>query len=357
MGSALERRRVSETIQMKIHTRQELRNQLRMGKVSPVYLLFGSETYLRNLASRTIADIVLKDSNLREFNDTEISLDEVGIVGALTSAEQRPMIDAKQVVRIKGVCVSGKKYQDNLNENDEVPLTTYLANPSDTTVLIFIADKLDKRRKISRLLLENSFAVEFKPLDSGELIKWAKDRFAGLNVQVDDRTLHLLIDLVGDDVRKLNLEIDKLSTAAMPNSVVTGELVEILVSNSREISNFELTDHLLGNRKPRALRVMKKILDDGAEPLMLLGLLSYNFHRLLMAKEMMIEGVDRTEVSKIMRLPYSKQNQFLETARRTERNKFARILTRLSAADLAIKTSIATPRLQIELLVCELANI
>ena len=43
-------------------------------------------------------------------------------------------------------------------------------------------------------------------------------------------------------------------------------------------------------------------LDDGAEPLMLLGLLSYNFHRLFLAKEMMDEGVDRKEVAGVVTL-------------------------------------------------------
>ena len=90
---------------------------------------------------------------------------------------------------------------------------------------------------------------------------------------------------------------------------------------------------------------------------MLLGLLTYNFRRLFLAKEMMVEGVDRKEVSKVMRLPYSKQKTFLETARRTDRDKFQWILNRLAETDLAIKTSVATPRLQIEMLVCELVSV
>ena len=339
---------------MKVFSRSDLRNQLRQQEVSPVYVLFGEETYLRNLASETIANITLKDASMRDFNEIEISLNEVGVSEALLAAEQRPMLDARRLVRVTDVCVSGNKNKDNLSENDEDILQSYLSNPSDTSVLVFLVDELDKRRKISKLLLKHSYAVEFKALQDAELIQWAKDKLREYKVQADSMTLQYLVALVGNDVRKLNLEVKKLSTAAMPEGVVSVELVEKLVPNSRELSNFKLTDHLLSNEGIKALKVMKKILDDGAEPLMLLGMLSYNFHRLVMAKELMEEGVDRSEVSRIVRLPYRNQQSFLETARRTKREKFSWILKRLSEADIAIKTSIATPRLQIEMLICEL---
>ena len=65
----------------------------------------------------------------------------------------------------------------------------------------------------------------------------------------------------------------RAAVAALPDKLITIELVESLVPNSREISNFDLSDHLLAKNKTRALEVLKKTLDDGAEPLMLLGLI------------------------------------------------------------------------------------
>jgi DNA polymerase-3 subunit delta len=160
---------------------------------------------------------------------------------------------------------------------------------------------------------------------------------------------------VGNNVRRLTTEIEKLSVAALPDSLITFELVETLVPNSRELSNFELTDYLLSKNKVKALEVLKKILDDGVEPLMLLGLVASNFHRLLLSKELMRQGVERREVARIMKLPYGKQEDFLATARRTDTTELTKFLQRIFETDLAIKTSRGTPRLQIEMLVCELA--
>lgn len=346
---------------MNILSREDLRNQLKRHEFAPVYLLFGAETYLRDLAAKTIADMVLADSSLREFNETELSLTSMPVAHALSSAEQMPMISQKRVVKIIDVVVSASGTKDNLKEDDEEILTAYLKRPSELSVVIFVANELDKRRKISKLLLENSVAVEFKALEDTELISWARTKLKELNSEADERALRQLVGLVGNNVRRLTNEIEKLSVAALPDSLITFELVESLVPDSREISNFDLTDSLLAKNKTRALQILKKILDDGAEPLMLLGLIASNFRRLFMSKELMNQGVERREVARILKLPYGKQEDFLATARRIETEKLTRIMRRIAETDIAIKTSIGGGgktgvRLQIEMLVCELAN-
>lgn len=183
---------------------------------------------------------------------------------------------------------------------------------------------------------------------------WAKGKLKELETQADEKTLREIIALVGNNVLRLTNEIEKLAVAALPEKIISFEMVESLVPNSRELSNFELTDYLLNKNRIRALQILKKILDDGAEPLMLLGLIANNFHRLFLAKELMKQGVDRSEVAKTLKLPYSRQEEFLATARRAETETLSRHLQRIAAADLNIKTSRATPRLQIEMLVAEL---
>jgi DNA polymerase III delta subunit len=91
------------------------------------------------------------------------------------------------------------------------------------------------------------------------------------------------------------------------------------------------------------------------------GLLSYNYRRLLMAKEMMERGVDRTDVAKVLKMRWNDQEPFLAAARRADSTSLKRAITRLAETDLAIKTSVGGSgpkgaRMQIELLVCELAS-
>ena len=89
---------------------------------------------------------------------------------------------------------------------------------------------------------------------------------------------------------------------------------------------------------------------------MLIGLLASNYHRLLLAKELMAQGKPEQEVFRVVNMPFSQRKEFLATARRSDARDLAQRLERIAAADLAIKTSQATPRLQLEMLVCELAT-
>ena len=142
----------------------------------------------------------------------------------------------------------------------------------------------------------------------------------------------------------------------MPSGKITVELVEALVSRSRELMNWELTDQmLLGNRR-RALQTLEHLLDDGAPPLMLIGLIASNYRRMALAQWLLSQGAPPREIFRQVPMPPFKQNSFLATLNRTDGRTLARMIGRIAAADLGIKTSKATPRMQVEMLVCELMS-
>src|SRR6476620_6669204 len=137
--------------------REQLREQLTKQIIAPVYVLFGAETYLRDLAAKTITARSFAEGDFRDFNDTEFSVAEGDTLqNALAAAEQLPMMAHKRVVRITDVRVSATGTRDTLKEDHENALLAYLTRPSESTVLIFVADELNGNRKISKLLREYS---------------------------------------------------------------------------------------------------------------------------------------------------------------------------------------------------------
>jgi DNA polymerase-3 subunit delta len=332
---------------MSVLTREKLWGELKAKRIAPLYLLFGAEDYLRDAAARSIADEVLRGAGLREFNEASFSLAGVDVQQAIAAAEQLPMMSERRVVRITDF---GK-----LREADEGALLRYLARPAESSVVIFVADELDKRRKLSKTLLETCASVEFATLSDNELTAWARDHLKKLKADADERTLRQIVGLVGTSVRRLVNELDKLATAALPGGRVTMDLVDTLVGRSRELSNFELTDRLIAKDRKGALKTLRRLLDDEAEPVMLLGLIASNYHRLALAKELMSAGRPKEEVFRLVPMPFNKREDFLATARRTDSADLARRISRIASADLAIKTSLGTPRLQLELLICELS--
>lgn len=328
-------------------TRQQLEASLKEGKLAALYLLIGEETYLRDQAMRAIAEAALKDSLLREFNESRFSLLSGGALDAIAAAEQFPMMSERRVVYVQDF---GK-----LREADEEALKRYLENPVATSVVIFIAGDLDKRRTLARALLERCTVVECQAISDVDAIRWAKDYLRPLKVAASDEVLREIIGLVGTDIQTLHSELDKLATAALASKQITQELVDALIGRSRELSNFALTDHLIARNRKKALEVLYRLLQDDVEPLMLIGLIAGNYHRLALARDI-LKRRGRQDVFKVIRMPYSMQSNYLNMVQRSSEAELARGLQKIAAADLAIKTSLGTPRLQLEILVCELAG-
>ena len=161
-------------------TREELWKELKAGKVGPLYLLFGPEDYLRDAAARRIADTALKDAPLREFNESSFSLATADVQHAIAAAEQMPMMGGRRVVHITDF--SRKPPRPALREEDAEALERYVTRPAETSVVLFVADSLDKRLKLSKTLLDVCASVEFAELKDAELAAWARDRLGRLRL-------------------------------------------------------------------------------------------------------------------------------------------------------------------------------
>jgi len=333
-------------------TRADLDRSLAAGRVDSLYLLLGCESYLRDTAARQIADVALTGTLLREFNEATFSLLTDSAMAAIAAAEQMPMMSERRVIRIKDFA--------RLRETDEELIIRYLNRPLDSTVLIFTADEPDKRKKLTKTLQTACTVVEFPAVRDAEAKAWARTRLKQLKVAADDRVLTEIVRMVGTNLQTLSSELDKLAAAAIETGQITLELVDQLIDRSRELSNFDLGDQLIAGDRRRALETLHRLLEDDVAPVMLVGLIAGNYHRLALAKELLKRGA-RDEVYRLIYGPPAKRDAFMNTLQRSDSQKIARGIQLIAAADLALKTSLAGggvkgARLQLEVLVCELAS-
>jgi DNA polymerase-3 subunit delta len=330
---------------MPVRAPKDLTQSLKQGKIEPVYFLFGPESFLRDEAARTIADEALRNTLLREFNESSFNLLTDEVRSAVAIAEQLPMMSDRRVVRVRNF---GK-----LREADEEMLVKYLERPVESTVVIFVADDLDKRKKLAKVLMAGA-AFEFPPLKTNELQTWIKSYLKKLKVEIEPKAGFQILEMVRSDLRTLTNELNKLAAAALPSGRITAELVDQLISRSREHLNWELSDHLVAGDRRAALRTVRDLLDDGVEPVLLIGLIAGTYRRMALAKELLSQGAAPTKIFSEVRMPPFKQGAYLSMLKQVESGAMAQRLRRIAEADLAIKTSKATPRMQVEMLVCEL---
>jgi DNA polymerase-3 subunit delta len=332
---------------MPVRTRKELLQSLKQGKIEPVYFLYGPESYLRDQAARAIADEALRETLLREFNDSAFSLRTGDARSAIAAAEQLPMMSPRRVVLIRDF--------SKVNEATEEILLRYIDRPVETSVVIFNTDDCDKRKKFTKKLMSGA-AFEFPPLNNAELTSWARTHLAELKAVAAPAVVSRIVELVGSNVRSLANELNKLATAALPSANITLDLVEELVGRSRELMNWELTDHMLSRNRARAAKTLQHLLDDGAPPVMLIGLIASTYRRMALAHALLSKGAPPKEIFRQVPMPPFKQSSYLQILNRVDGRRIAQQMVRIAEADLGIKTSKATPRMQVELLVNELMN-
>lgn len=342
-------------------SKEKLRDHVRERKLAPVYVLYGAEAFLREAAVKALANTAFGESDLRDFNETSFSLNEPSSIrDALAAADQLPMMAEKRVVRITDVRVAATGNRDSLKEEYEALLGGYLDNPSPHSVVIFSGDELNGNRKISKLLEKHAVLIEFQPLDDKELFDWIARLFKESGVEVESAVIRHLTTISGSNLLRLSNDVKKLAAAALPDGHVTEGMVDALVLRTRLLDNFALSGHLVAGRSRQAVSSLHQMLDDGAEPLMLLGLLASNYRRLLIAKDLVESGSDRAAVARAVKLRYNDQEPFLAAARRAKTTQLTHAIDRLAEVDIAIKTSIggggpAGAKMQIEMLFCELA--
>jgi len=333
----------------------EFMRQLKAGKFAPLYLFEGEESYLRERALRRLIEGAV-DATVRDFNVSPVSVSGGNLDQALAIARQRPMISQRRVVIVTG-------FETTTDERQLELLKDYVRQPAETTVLVFMTAALDNRRAIATMLRKTCVVVSFHPLDDrDEAPRWIADYFSQAGSRIDLAEANYLVGMVGTGLGRLTSEADKLVSYVGGKGPIKRADIDNLVRYSREHSNFELTEAIVDNDRERALRLLDHIFSDLPEPpqtlgVMIVGALASTYRRMLTAKELMNRNAPNAEVAKAVGMPPFAVGRFNERVRRIETERIIRGIARIAQADVALKSSLATPRLQLELLICELCPV
>jgi DNA polymerase III subunit delta len=338
-----------------LKSQSDFYRKLQAGQFAPLYLFEGTERYLREQALRKLIEAAI-DVSARDFNYAAISVAQGDLGEALGLARQYPFISARRMVVTTGF--------EAINDEKQLELLKdYLRAPIETTVLVFVSDALDNRRNIATMLRKTCETVSFAPLDERDgAPQWVRDYVARGDCSIDTGAAAYLVGMVGTDLRRLASESDKLMTylsGEKGRKVITKELIDDLVRYARELSNFDLTDAIVAGERKRALVLLDRIFATAGEPpqtlsIFILGALASQYRKLLTAKEMMARNALNADIAKAVGMSPYGVTHLNERARKFETARLLEGMARIAQTDVALKSSLATPRLQLELLICEL---
>lgn len=214
----------------------------------PVYWLEGEEDYYIDKIMHEAEHNLLSESEAG-FNLTIFYGREVNWADVVNACMRYPMFSDRQVVLLKEA--------QQMKDIDK--LENYIANPLPSTILVVghKEKKLDGRSKLAKLLKDKAELVQTKKLYENQLPGWAEKLVQSKGFSIDQKACLLLVDHIGNDLSRIENEIDKLLINLGGRTTITEDDIERYIGVSKEFNVFELQDAIARRDMPKALRIVQ----------------------------------------------------------------------------------------------------
>ena len=222
-------------------------------------------------------------------------------------------------------------------EGDE--LGAYLDDPSPEALLVFMAARPDKRRTVWKRLLERARVHTAEPLRGRAARAFVADQVRRRQLPLREDGLEELFEQVGQDLRRLMGELDKLEAFAGGGKGPLGaEEVASVVGRGLGQPLYRLGDAFTARRPVEVLALMETVLEEGEPPLKVLATLHYAARRVRAARALRDTREPRESLAARLGVPPFKVPDLMDAARSWSDEELRGAVAALSAADQAIKT-------------------
>lgn len=217
---------------MPLEKAKEIVTSIKQGAIKPVYFLMGEEAYYIDAISDFIEKSVLSEEE-KGFNQMVLYGRDVSIEDIMSHAKRYPMMAERQVIIVKEAQDLSRTIEN---------LVPYIDNPQPTTVLVFCYKykTLDKRKKLSKTIAKKGVLFESKKLYENQVPDWIRRVLAGRGYTITPKAAQMLVEFLGNDLGKINNELEKLQLILKPGEQITPHIIEENIGISKDFNNFEL---------------------------------------------------------------------------------------------------------------------
>jgi DNA polymerase-3 subunit delta len=331
---------------------KEIHKRIKAKQFSPVYVLYGKETYFIDETIQLLIKHVLNEEE-RDFNLSVYDLEEVSIDLAIEDAQTLPFFGDKRVVIVKNAFfLTGAKDKMKIDHNIQL-LEEYITSPSPSAILIMVVDaeKLDERKKITKLIKKEAELFEAVMSDERSLVLWIQSEAKHLKVTITDDAIGLLIQYVRGTVTLLVQELNKMAMYVGEGGAITEEIVKLLSSRTIEDNIFELIDCVLSQKVSKAMEIYHDLLKLNEEPVKILSLLASQFRLLYQVKELSKQGYSQQQIANHLKIHPYRIKLASQKVTQFSHEYLLKSLNELAEMDYQIKSGQYEKKLALELFI------
>ena len=221
----------------------------------------------------------------------------------------------------------------------EHPLLSYVSSPAPDVTLVLVAARPDKRRQPWKAVLPRVEVHEAAPLKRAALRGYVEQELRRRGLRLSRDVLGLVLDEVGQDLRRLMGEIDKLEAFVDGRAEFTVEDVSALLGKGLGQPLYLLSDAFAARDTPRALELVERLLGDGEPGPLVVAALHRALRQVRGAVALRSAGVPAAQIGARLLPPHMqfKLEALLTAAKRWSEPEIRRAIVLLEATDRGIK--------------------
>lgn len=212
-------------------------------------------------------------------------------------------------------------------------IESILEGAAETTDLVIVEPKLDKRLSYYKTLKKATDFREFNDLDANGLARWAGDYAKGQGGSLGAGDARFLVDRIGPNQLLLKQELDKLLAY---DPAITKQTIELLTEPTPQSTVFELLDAAFAGNAKRAMELYREQRAQKVEPQAIIAMLAWQLHVLALVKTAGERSADDTAREAKLNPFVVRKSQSL--ARHITLDKLKAMISRLLEIDLKLKT-------------------
>ena len=303
-----------------------------------VYLLYGTKDF------QIEEEIKKLSKGLDEMNINKYDLNNDLLSLAIEDAKTMSLFGDKKLVIID----NANMFTGSTSKDSEI-VEEYLNHINENTTLVLIVhnDKLDTRKKITKLINKVGKVIAFNDeLDMTNLVRRLLKDY-----NIDYKTINLFLDRVGNNPLIIQNEINKIKIYKENDKTITDEDILNLTTKLIEIDIFKLIDYIIRKDKEKALELYYEMLKMNEEPIKIIVILANQFRIMYQSKELLKKGYSEKDIANILKIHPYRVKLAIQNSRNYTSEVLLKNLNNLADIDIGIKTGILNKDLALELFI------
>jgi len=208
--------------------------------------------------------------------------------------------------------------------------------------LVLDTDQGVKRLRLDRRLTQKAAVIECYGLLAGSVGQFLSAEARHLKKKIGPRAVQLLGARIGPDASALAGEMEKLAVYVGAKESIAAEDVEALVGGYRDFDTFELARCVVRRDSEGAFRAAKKLCDEGAVFVVIVGALSRELERVMRMSLLLASGEPTRDAAQAAGVPWWEADAAAKVARSVGQEKLEDVFCLVAEADVAVKRGLVS---------------